>query len=278
MKRREFVKTTAVATGLIAAGCGNNVRPAPILPTPLTVNNGVLTIPLKNADGSDRYPDLVPVGGAISIPIAKPLPPGAPDELLLVHLGDTRSDPLRYVAMKSACPHAACPLGWSPDDLAVECPCHGSQFAISADANGCPTITVMHLPAMQGPPVYKTVHDFDNDIVTITFAPSGPLTAKFVDYPALMSPGGLAVVTDTGSCSGAVVVVRKDDTTAIAFSAVCTHMDCLVAPQPAAAPTLLLCPCHGSEFDLSGGLLRGPAPSSLPMVKATVQTDGIVIG
>src|SRR4051812_21402599 len=106
MKRREFVKTTgaAVAAGLVVAGCGNDVVPAPILPEALVATaGGQLLVNLKvtqNGQLVDHYPDLVPVGGAITIPIQPPAGGGGfPDAILLVHLSDVKTDPLRYVAM-----------------------------------------------------------------------------------------------------------------------------------------------------------------------------------
>jgi nitrite reductase/ring-hydroxylating ferredoxin subunit len=47
-----------------------------------------------------------------------------------------------------------------------------------------------------------------------------------------------------------------------AFSAVCTHMQCLVDQV---ASGTIDCPCHGSEFSVkNGSVVSGPAPSPLP--------------
>jgi Rieske Fe-S protein len=47
-----------------------------------------------------------------------------------------------------------------------------------------------------------------------------------------------------------------------AFSAVCTHMQCLVDQVPSGT---IDCPCHGSEFSVkNGSVVSGPAPSPLP--------------
>ncbi|HEX5533179.1 MAG TPA: Rieske (2Fe-2S) protein, partial [Actinomycetales bacterium] len=55
----------------------------------------------------------------------------------------------------------------------------------------------------------------------------------------------------------------------VAFSAICTHMGCTVAPEG----KQLLCPCHGSTFDaFTGQNLSGPAPS--PLDKVTVRLNG----
>lgn len=47
-----------------------------------------------------------------------------------------------------------------------------------------------------------------------------------------------------------------------AFSAVCTHMQCLVDKV---ASGTIDCPCHGSEFSVkNGSVVSGPAPGPLP--------------
>lgn len=47
----------------------------------------------------------------------------------------------------------------------------------------------------------------------------------------------------------------------------CTHRGCQVDP----VPERLVCPCHGSEYELDGGLLAGPAEASLITYPATVE-------
>lgn len=55
-----------------------------------------------------------------------------------------------------------------------------------------------------------------------------------------------------------------------AYSAVCTHLGCLVKWD--AAQRKFLCPCHAAEFNEDGGVLSGPPPS--PLVKLTVKEVG----
>ena len=71
----------------------------------------------------------------------------------------------------------------------------------------------------------------------------------------------------------AVVVAQPTAGTAVAFSAICTHKGCTVAP----AGAKLNCPCHGSVYDaLTGKVLSGPAPRALTSVPVTVK-DGAVV-
>lgn len=72
---------------------------------------------------------------------------------------------------------------------------------------------------------------------------------------------------------GPAVVARPTDTTAAAFSAICTHMGCTVNVDGA----VLNCPCHGSQYNaLTGAVTRGPAPRSLAAIPVRV-VDGEVI-
>ena len=47
----------------------------------------------------------------------------------------------------------------------------------------------------------------------------------------------------------------------------CMHRGC----QVEAADGHLVCPCHGSEYDNAGGILKGP--TELPLIRFPVETD-----
>jgi cytochrome b6-f complex iron-sulfur subunit len=69
------------------------------------------------------------------------------------------------------------------------------------------------------------------------------------------------------------LVTRTSPTTAVCFSAICTHEGCTVKPDG----KKLACPCHGSTFAAATGkVLGGPAPK--PLNKVAVQVvDGQVV-
>jgi Rieske Fe-S protein len=58
-----------------------------------------------------------------------------------------------------------------------------------------------------------------------------------------------------------VIVIRVTDAMVVALSDVCTHQRCAVGYS--ASAMLLECPCHGSEFRLTGAVVRGPATRPL---------------
>ena len=72
-----------------------------------------------------------------------------------------------------------------------------------------------------------------------------------------------------------IVVAQPTKGKVVAWSAICTHQGCTVAP----AGAKLNCPCHGSSFDAATGkVLGGPAPSPLPSVKVSISGDQVVAG
>jgi Rieske Fe-S protein len=58
-----------------------------------------------------------------------------------------------------------------------------------------------------------------------------------------------------------------------AFSAVCTHMQCIVDQV---SNGTIDCPCHGSQFSVKDGhVVAGPAPSPLPRASIKVESGKI---
>lgn len=58
-----------------------------------------------------------------------------------------------------------------------------------------------------------------------------------------------------------------------AMSVRCTHLGCTVGKVEWGYQ----CPCHGSRFDHSGRVLRGPAPRPLPWFKILEGPDGLLV-
>lgn len=68
------------------------------------------------------------------------------------------------------------------------------------------------------------------------------------------------------------MVIRAADSDYRAFTNVCTHAGCgiygFMHPR-------IQCQCHGSEFDLQGAVVRGPA--LLPLTRYDVQFDSATL-
>jgi ubiquinol-cytochrome c reductase iron-sulfur subunit len=59
---------------------------------------------------------------------------------------------------------------------------------------------------------------------------------------------------------------------------VCTHLGCVPLGDGAGDFGGWFCPCHGSHYDTSGRIRRGPAPENLPVPTARFEGDEIVLG
>jgi Rieske Fe-S protein len=67
-----------------------------------------------------------------------------------------------------------------------------------------------------------------------------------------------------------VVVTQPNSGDFKAFSAVCTHMGCIVSTI---SNGTIDCPCHGSQYSIStGAVVGGPAPS--PLAAQTIKVTG----
>ncbi|SEE23825.1 Ferredoxin subunit of nitrite reductase or a ring-hydroxylating dioxygenase [Arthrobacter alpinus] len=81
--------------------------------------------------------------------------------------------------------------------------------------------------------------------------------------------------TAAGTANGVeVVLFRADETTILAYTDVCTHAGCKVAPQGED----FKCPCHGSVFKGSDGtVVSGPAKEALPRYAAAIDGEWITV-
>jgi Rieske Fe-S protein len=72
-----------------------------------------------------------------------------------------------------------------------------------------------------------------------------------------------------------VVVTQPESGEFKAFSAVCTHMGCMVATI---SDGTIDCPCHGSQYSIAtGAVVGGPAPRPLPAQPIKVSGSSIFL-
>lgn len=94
-------------------------------------------------------------------------------------------------------------------------------------------------------------------------APSGPRQlAKTADVPV-----GSGIIVDD------IVITQPTAGTFTGLSSVCTHAGCNVSEVVDGA---ILCPCHGSRFNLDGTVANGPATQPLEAKPVAVQGDSII--
>jgi Rieske Fe-S protein len=94
------------------------------------------------------------------------------------------------------------------------------------------------------------------------------LAAKLADLPA-----GTGKVVAMGSSP---VVVVNAEAGIRAFSAVCTHLGCIVEFDPTVKH--IICPCHDGHFSpSSGAVISGPPPQPLGPVSVAVEGDQVFL-
>lgn len=70
-----------------------------------------------------------------------------------------------------------------------------------------------------------------------------------------------------------LIVDGEDAIRDYGLNAVCTHLGCVV-PWNASADKFI-CPCHGSQYNNEGKVVRGPAPLSLALAHTNVEDDTV---
>ncbi|QDZ17729.1 rieske iron-sulfur subunit of chloroplast cytochrome b6-f complex [Chloropicon primus] len=72
-----------------------------------------------------------------------------------------------------------------------------------------------------------------------------------------------------------LVVTTENKIENYGINAVCTHLGCVV---PWNVPEQKFkCPCHGSQYNAQGRVVRGPAPLSLALAHAEIDADDKVV-
>jgi nitrite reductase/ring-hydroxylating ferredoxin subunit len=96
-----------------------------------------------------------------------------------------------------------------------------------------------------------------------------------LNHPAnvnLVNVNGARSITIAGA---RVIVVRKSATEVSVLSQICTHAGCGVSYNPNLH--LLVCPCHGSRFSLTGQATQGPAASPLKSYSAVLDAGTNIV-
>jgi len=72
-----------------------------------------------------------------------------------------------------------------------------------------------------------------------------------------------------------VLLIRLAQSEWRAFSAVCTHLGCIV--QYDGARRIIWCACHNGQYDLNGKVIAGPPPAPLTEYVVHLRGDQIVV-
>ncbi len=95
-----------------------------------------------------------------------------------------------------------------------------------------------------------------------------------VSFPESEVPPDGAKFFDFRGSSGVAIRTKNGDLAA--FSAVCTHLGCIVQWEKEKQD--FLCPCHAGRYGVDGAVLSGPPPKPLPKLPLSVANGTITIG
>lgn len=95
------------------------------------------------------------------------------------------------------------------------------------------------------------------------------ITLRLNLLDALRTIGSAFVISDQR-----VIVIRVADRDYRAFTNVCTHSGCGISLFQAPR---MICQCHGSEYDVEGINVAGPAPLPLTRYPAVLDTPGTTL-
>lgn len=95
--------------------------------------------------------------------------------------------------------------------------------------------------------------------------------AEVTTLEELRATGGMVVPVE-----GQPIVVTLTQDGAHAFSAICTHLGCVVEWEQDAG--YIVCPCHDGRFNAqTGGVISGPPPSGLEPRDVVVEDDTVFV-
>jgi cytochrome b6-f complex iron-sulfur subunit len=100
--------------------------------------------------------------------------------------------------------------------------------------------------------------DLGSSLPIVNGSRSGGVVTVTIDTGSpLASTGSMALVQASGT---AFLVARTAQDSFSALTAICTHQACTITGF---SSELFICPCHGSEYDTTGRVVRGPATMAL---------------
>jgi Rieske Fe-S protein len=105
--------------------------------------------------------------------------------------------------------------------------------------------------------------------------PAGQAASSTAAANALAATSDIPVGGGTIFTGPKVVVTQPTANEFKAFSAVCTHMGCIVSQV---SNGTIDCPCHGSQYSITtGAVVAGPAPMPLPAEQIKVSGGSIFL-
>jgi Rieske Fe-S protein len=153
------------------------------------------------------------------------------------------------------------------------------SIAVASLLSGCSPFGGSDTTASQSPTSAQSSTPVQVPAQAPTQAPTSSTSQSGVTGTAIgqksMASNSAKTFTDPANQQGAVLV-HLSDGSFVAYDSSCTHQGVTVNYDP--ATKMLVCPLHNSIFDPANGakVLAGPAPSPLPKVAISVNSDGTI--
>lgn len=100
-----------------------------------------------------------------------------------------------------------------------------------------------------------------------------PITAS--GWLASHSDGDRSLVQGLKGDPTYLIVEGEGAIGAIGLNAICTHLGCVVPWN--SGENKFICPCHGSQYDPEGAVVRGPAPLPLALAHVAVESERVLL-
>ncbi len=113
-------------------------------------------------------------------------------------------------------------------------------------------------------PVFKYLEPPKVDEVKVTNVKIGAVEDMEKDSGKIIKFGSIPVI-----------VIRKITGDYVAFSASCTHLDCIVQYRKDYGQ--IYCACHNGRYDLNGRNVSGPPPAPLTKYGVTIKNNEVIV-
>ncbi|EME32261.1 Cytochrome b6-f complex iron-sulfur subunit, chloroplastic [Galdieria sulphuraria] len=98
---------------------------------------------------------------------------------------------------------------------------------------------------------------------------------KKEDFIKTRKPGTRELVQGPKGDPHYLIISEDGELRPYSLDAVCTHLGCVVPWE--AGENQFICHCHGSHYDSTGKVVRGPAPLSLALAHVDVNENGNIV-
>jgi len=147
----------------------------------------------------------------------------------------------------------------------------GASVILAAAAAGVGRVLHTSSSSASGPTTTTTTTTVPGETTTTGAGGTTPPGTQVALASQVPVNSAVSVTIPTNGDPGLLICTAAN--TFVCYDAVCPHAGCTVGYSPSA--NLMVCPCHGSQFDVTtGNVLSGPAPTGLTPYAVTEGSSG----